>query len=262
MSSISLSHAQASDPLEEIRHLVQRELPPLPAATKTDGMLGDFAPLWRWLAAAQHQDRPRLRHPRIALFFAAYPDSLSLREAQTILARLKDGTHPVSPLVQGADADLQAYELDIDRPLPAGAKPFSGAAEAAQAIAYGMMAVQPGIGLLLVNAPNRAADTAAKSIRRALDAQADPLEALMGFGGHDIAAMAGAIIAARLAKIPVLLEGEAALAAAETLRALNATAADHARDVETLLSEKTALPPPCRGALLLPLLKAVAEIPG
>jgi nicotinate-nucleotide--dimethylbenzimidazole phosphoribosyltransferase len=55
----------------------------------------------------------------------------------------------------------------------------------------------------------------------------DPLEALRRVGGREFAAIAGAIVAARVQKIPVLLDGLPALAAAAVLKAANATALDH-----------------------------------
>ncbi|WP_421917438.1 nicotinate-nucleotide--dimethylbenzimidazole phosphoribosyltransferase [Mesorhizobium sp.] len=55
----------------------------------------------------------------------------------------------------------------------------------------------------------------------------DPLEALRRVGGREFAAIAGAILAARMQKIPVLLDGFAATAAAAVLYAANPGALDH-----------------------------------
>ena len=55
----------------------------------------------------------------------------------------------------------------------------------------------------------------------------DPLEILRRVGGREIAAMAGAILAARVEKIPVLIDGYVATAAAAILKAANPTALDH-----------------------------------
>ena len=55
----------------------------------------------------------------------------------------------------------------------------------------------------------------------------DPLEVLRRLGGREIAAMAGAILAARLRKTPVLLDGFVVCSAAAVLQALDATALDH-----------------------------------
>ena len=55
----------------------------------------------------------------------------------------------------------------------------------------------------------------------------DPLEALRRVGGREFAAIAGAILAARMQKVPVLLDGFAATAAAAVLHAANPAALDH-----------------------------------
>jgi nicotinate-nucleotide--dimethylbenzimidazole phosphoribosyltransferase len=55
----------------------------------------------------------------------------------------------------------------------------------------------------------------------------DPLEVLRRLGGREIAAMAGAILAARMEKIPVLIDGYVATAAAAILKAANPSALDH-----------------------------------
>ncbi len=55
----------------------------------------------------------------------------------------------------------------------------------------------------------------------------DPLELLRRLGGREIAAMAGAILAARMERIPVILDGYVTGAAAAVLFAANPSALDH-----------------------------------
>lgn len=55
----------------------------------------------------------------------------------------------------------------------------------------------------------------------------DPLEVLRRLGGREIAAMAGAILAARVERIPVVIDGFVATSAAAILHAANSTALDH-----------------------------------
>ncbi len=55
----------------------------------------------------------------------------------------------------------------------------------------------------------------------------DPLEVLRRLGGREIAAMAGAILAARMQKVPVIIDGYVATSAAAILLAVNAHALDH-----------------------------------
>ncbi|MBZ9922225.1 nicotinate-nucleotide--dimethylbenzimidazole phosphoribosyltransferase, partial [Mesorhizobium sp. BR1-1-7] len=55
----------------------------------------------------------------------------------------------------------------------------------------------------------------------------EPLEVLRRLGGREFAAIAGAILAARMQRIPVLLDGVAATAAAAVLHAANPATLDH-----------------------------------
>ena len=55
----------------------------------------------------------------------------------------------------------------------------------------------------------------------------DPLEALRRVGGREFAAICGAILAARMEKVPVLLDGFVATAAAAVLHKANPAALDH-----------------------------------
>ncbi|MBX4335710.1 nicotinate-nucleotide--dimethylbenzimidazole phosphoribosyltransferase [Bartonella raoultii] len=55
----------------------------------------------------------------------------------------------------------------------------------------------------------------------------DPLEIMRRLGGREIAAMVGAILAARMEKVPVILDGFVATAAAAVLYKMNPTALDH-----------------------------------
>ena len=55
----------------------------------------------------------------------------------------------------------------------------------------------------------------------------DPLEVLRRLGGREIAAIAGAILAARLQRIPVILDGYVTTAAAAILHAIHPATLDH-----------------------------------
>ncbi len=58
-------------------------------------------------------------------------------------------------------------------------------------------------------------------------ARKDPLALLAALGGREIAAMAGAILAARMARVPVILDGYVVCAAAAILHAIDSGALDH-----------------------------------
>jgi nicotinate-nucleotide--dimethylbenzimidazole phosphoribosyltransferase len=70
-----------------------------------------------------------------------------------------------------------------------------------------------------------AAVTAAVALHK--EYLADPLEAMRRLGGREIAAMAGAIVAARRERIPVVLDGYVVCSAAAILHAINKAALDH-----------------------------------
>jgi len=71
------------------------------------------------------------------------------------------------------------------------------------------------------------AATVAAGLARHGAALADPLEALRRVGGRELAAMAGAVAAARTRRIPVILDGFIATAAAAALEKAQAGALDH-----------------------------------
>jgi nicotinate-nucleotide--dimethylbenzimidazole phosphoribosyltransferase len=248
--------------LEDIRSLVMNDLTPAPAVTAGGEQHGQFAPVWRWLAQAQHEQRPRIRHPRIGLFMAAhgaFPERQ--QDLRLTLKMLNEGKHPIAPLAEQADCDLQVYELDLSGPSADFRKaPALTAAAAGHAISYGLMAVQPGIDLLAIAALNPVADLAGERIAAALKEKTDPFKALLLYGGLDIAAMFGLAIAAQLARMPVLLEGKGALAAGALLRALRPEAAAHLRNVNDIQPKQAAtVKPGTAGALAIPFLKTIAH---
>jgi nicotinate-nucleotide--dimethylbenzimidazole phosphoribosyltransferase len=71
------------------------------------------------------------------------------------------------------------------------------------------------------------ADVIAAGLARHAALLYDPLETLAALGGRELAAMAGAILAARLRRIPVMLDGYVTGAAALVLHSLNPYALDH-----------------------------------
>jgi nicotinate-nucleotide--dimethylbenzimidazole phosphoribosyltransferase len=96
-------------------------------------------------------------------------------------------------------------------------------------MAYGMTAVEEGIDLLCLAAAGPGLPQAAATLSQALAGAAGDgaLVSLARHGGHALAAAAGAVIAARVARVPVILDGFGALAAAAALHPLNPSALDH-----------------------------------
>jgi nicotinate-nucleotide--dimethylbenzimidazole phosphoribosyltransferase len=136
----------------------------------------------------------------------------------------------------------------------------------AKAMAYGMMTAEPGIDVLCLGEMGIANTTTAATLCAALFggtgadwagpgtgvqgaalvhkiavidealarhktaiAKRDPLGLLAAVGGEEFAAIAGAVIAARIGRIPVLLDGYACTAAAAVLYAADRHALDHCR---------------------------------
>lgn len=87
--------------------------------------------------------------------------------------------------------------------------------------------VGPGTGVAggALTAKIAAVDAALKLHGAAM--QGDPLEALRRVGGRELAALFGAVLSARLKRIPVLLDGFVVGAAAAVLGKLNAGGLDH-----------------------------------
>ncbi len=159
-------------------------------------------------------------HPRVSLFAAtrAGEDPGPVRERVASLWADAELTAAIAR----ADADLRLYELAIEHP----ATPLPPA-EAAKIAAYGMTAIEPGpdlFGLAALCDTPQPLD----SFRNALRAAApDPLAVLAAEGGRDVCALFGALIAARMAGVPVILDGANALAAAAILHALSPEAISH-----------------------------------
>ncbi|HUK61137.1 MAG TPA: nicotinate-nucleotide--dimethylbenzimidazole phosphoribosyltransferase [Stellaceae bacterium] len=190
---------------------------------------------------------------------SAYPAAVTAQMVQNFIA----GGAAVNQLCRSVDADLRVYEMSLDEPTADfTAGPAMSEEECALAIAYGMTAVEPGIDLLAVGEMGIANTTAAAAlaaalwggdaadwvgpgtgvagaalrhkvtvVRRAVDLHAapahDPFELLRRLGGRELAAIVGAVMAARRARVPVLLDGYVATAAASVLAKADAHALDH-----------------------------------
>ena len=266
--------------LEEMRALL-RELPgpDLDAAsaaatreaqlTKPAGALGRLEEIVQWMATWQGRHPPTAAHPRTAVFagnhgvarqgVSAYPADVTAQ----MVANFVDGGAAVNQLCRAVDADLRVYEMALEEPTADfTAAPAMQDEDCALAIAYGMMAVEPGVDLLAVGEMGLANTTSAAALAYALwggeaqdwvgpgtgvagaalankiavvergvqlhtRATKEPFELLARLGGRELAAIVGAVLAARRARAPVLLDGYAATAAASVLHAVDPRALDH-----------------------------------
>jgi nicotinate-nucleotide--dimethylbenzimidazole phosphoribosyltransferase len=239
--------------------------------TKPPGSLGRLEEIAEWLAAWQGRASPRIERPRIAVFagthgvaargVSAYPPEVTGQMVKNFLS----GGAAINQLAGSIDADLRIYELDLDHPTDDFTKgPAMSETRAANAMAYGMMAAEPGIDVLCLGEMGIANTTTAATLcaalfggtgadwagpgtgvqgkalahkiavidealahHRALIQQRDPLALLAAVGGEEFAAIAGAVLAARMGRIPVLLDGYACTAAAAVLYAIDRHALNH-----------------------------------
>lgn len=207
--------------------------------------------------------RPRVavfagNHGVAARGVSAYPAEVT----RQMVANFVSGGAAVNQICRSVDADLRVYELSLEAPTADFvAGPAMDDAECARAMAYGMMAVEQGIDLIALGEMGIANTTAASALclalfggdaadwtgpgtgvagdrlarkREAVAAGAalhagsgDGLELLRRLGGFEFAAIAGAVVAARFARVPVLLDGFAATAAAAALLRVDPGLLDH-----------------------------------
>jgi nicotinate-nucleotide--dimethylbenzimidazole phosphoribosyltransferase len=209
-------------------------------------------------------ERPRIavfagNHGVAALGVSAYPAAVTAQMVQNFIA----GGAAVNQLCRAADADLRVYEMALDKPTADFTQgPAMTEEECSRAIAYGMMAVEPNLDLLCLGEMGIANTTSAAALACALfggtaadwvgpgtgvagsalarktsvvaagvalhrDAARDPFDILRRLGGQELAAICGAVMAARLARTPVLLDGFACTAGAAVLHAVDPHALDH-----------------------------------
>lgn len=190
---------------------------------------------------------------------SAYPTEVT----RQMLENFSAGGAAINQICASNDLGLKVFDLALD--LPTGDFTAGAALDEKSCVAtmaFGMEAVAGGTDLLCLGEMGIGNTTSAAAIYAALfggaardwvgrgtgiddDGHArkvmavelgldrhrahlsNPLEVLRRLGGREIAALAGAILAARLQRIPVILDGYVVGAAAAVLHALEPTALDH-----------------------------------
>src|SRR5580698_6615319 len=143
--------------------------------TKPPGALGRLEEITHWMASWQGKHPPSCVHPRTAVFagnhgvaklgVSAYPAEVTVQMVKNFV----DGGAAVNQLCRAVDADLRVYEMALDEPTEDFTKaPAMSENDAAMALAYGMMAVEPGIDLLAVGEMGIGNTTAAAALAMAL----------------------------------------------------------------------------------------------
>ena len=190
---------------------------------------------------------------------SAFPAAVTKQMVENFTA----GGAAINQICRIETLGLKVYDLALD--LPTGditVEPALDERMCAGTMAYGMEAIADDVDLLAVGEMGIANTTVAsaiycalfggeagdwvgrgtgvddgglarkrKAVAAALACHAghldDPLEVLRRLGGREIAAMAGAILAARMNRVPVVVDGYVASAAAAVLFAMDSTALDH-----------------------------------
>nr|WP_170538331.1 nicotinate-nucleotide--dimethylbenzimidazole phosphoribosyltransferase [Ruegeria arenilitoris] len=190
---------------------------------------------------------------------SAFPPEVTVQ----MVMNFEHGGAAINQLAKAAGAKMTVHALDLDRPTADFTKaPAMSEAELQAALQTGWSAVDPTADLLVVGEMGIGNTTPAAAIACALfggeaadwtgrgtgvddaglanktrvvaqgvalhGASDDGLEILRCLGGREIAAMAGAIAAARILRIPVILDGFICTSAAACLDRLAPGTLDHA----------------------------------
>lgn len=226
---------------------------------KPVGSLGRLEEIGLHLARWQGLAKPTVERPLVAIFAGTHevmkrvplgPQASDTRAEVELFAA---GGAAVNPLALAANAGLKVFDLALDLPTPDICTDDALTEQACVAtIAFGMESIAGGTDLLCVGASTGGNNIVAPAVATALygdkpsdwtddeailptlelalerhESARDPLEILRQLGGRELAAIAGAIIAARFQKIPVLLDGFTACVAAAVLHAAEPSALDH-----------------------------------
>ena len=236
--------------------------------TKPPGALGRLEDLAIWYASWRGNARPEITAPQVIVFagnhgvcaqgVSAFPPEVTVQ----MVANFEHGGAAINQLSTAMGAKMDVHALSLDKPTADFTQePAMTEAEVVQALQTGWNAVDPKADLLVTgemgigNTTSAAAicmgllggdaadwvgrgtgvddagltrktDAVAKGV--ALHATDDPLEVLRCLGGRELAAMAGAIAAARHHRIPVILDGFICSAAALVLAKTQSGGLDHA----------------------------------
>jgi nicotinate-nucleotide--dimethylbenzimidazole phosphoribosyltransferase len=217
-----------------------------------------------WQGGPPHVDAPLVavfagNHGVVAQGVSPFPATVT----QAMVANFTTGGAAINQICKTFDISLKVYELALEQPTgDITREPALDERACAATIAFGMEALASEPDLLCLGEMGIGNTTSAAAICHALyggqaedwagrgtgvddaglkrkadavraavalhrDYLGDPLEVLRRLGGREIAAIAGAILAARTQRVPVLLDGFVVGAAAAALHALNPSALDH-----------------------------------
>lgn len=236
--------------------------------TKPPGALGRLEELAMWYCGWRQNPKATINAPQVVVFagnhgvcaqgVSAFPPEVTVQ----MVANFEHGGAAINQLSKAFGAKMDVVALDLDQPTADFTQaPAMTEAEVVAALQAGWSAVDAGTDLFVTGEMGIGNTTAAAAICCALfggeaadwtgrgtgvdddglsrktnavaqgvtlHGSDDPLEVLRCLGGREIAAMAGAIAAARHHRIPVILDGFICSAAAAVLAQTQAGALDHA----------------------------------
>ncbi len=238
-----------------------------PQLTKPPGSLGRLEEISHWLAAWQGRHPPQIKHARAHVFagnhgiaskgVSAYPSTVT----EQMVGNFQAGGAAINQLCKAFDISLKVDAMELDNPTADFSEsPAMSAFETIKSICHGMDQVDETLDILCLGEMGIGNTTSAAAICYALyggnaadwtgpgtgvEGKAmiakthivseavknhncnDSLDVLMCLGGRELAAIVGAIIAARLKAVPVMLDGFVCSAAASVLEATLPGALDH-----------------------------------
>lgn len=236
--------------------------------TKPPGALGRLEDLAIWYAGWRGTATPQIRSPQVVIFagnhgvcaqsVSAFPPEVTAQ----MVANFEQGGAAINQLCKAFGARMDVHALDLATPTVDFTQgPAMTEAEVIAALQTGWAAVDPQADVLVTGEMGIGNTTSAAAVAAAvlggdaaawtgrgtglddaglahkidvvarglsLHATTDPLTALRCLGGREMAAMAGAIAAARHHMIPVILDGFICCAAAAVLEKMQSGALDHA----------------------------------
>ena len=240
-----------------------------PQLTKPPGSLGRLEELSHWLAAWQGRHPPRILNARAQVFagnhgvtckgVSAYPRAVTEQMVGNFLA----GGAAINQLCQTFDIALKVDAMELGNPTNDFTEgPAMSEVETVKSICHGMDQVDEDIDILCLGEMGIGNTTSAAAICYALYggsaadwtgpgtgvkgetmraktnlvAEAvkthnynDGLDVLKCLGGRELAAIVGAIVAARMKAVPVMLDGYVCSAAASVLEATVPGTLDHCK---------------------------------
>lgn len=235
--------------------------------TKPPGSLGRLEDLAAFMAGWRGTARPRIGRAQALVFAGnhgvcaqgvnPFPQAVTA----LMVANFAAGGAAINQLCRVAGADLTVVPLDLDRPTADfTVGPAMSEAECLDALGRGWAAVDPGADVLILGemgignstvsaalahaicggAPGdwvgrgTGSDAAGVARKTAVVAQGvarhaglAPLHTLAALGGREQAALCGAVLAARMARVPVILDGYICTAALAPLHGANPAFLDH-----------------------------------